>query len=341
MYSLRTADGRRRMPTFGEILRQYWRTIDFLADRRCALRALLETYHLVTFGLCVIFLAKYASVTTLIVYAATTLVFVNVFNTIWYHRYCSHRAFRFSHPAFPTLLLWFNPLGIREEIYAIMHNVHHAHADGEDDPHGPHLGAIGSYLAGGEFEIDSDVTAAQYQRITRRLAHLHVPFASLDSFRRWRSIEWIPHYLARWSFANAFWAGVWYVAGGIPLVFAWWAAVFTLTALVRSFNGIGHVHSPDALVAGWDFDRGTRARNQRLYGYLASEWHNNHHRFPSSANCAFLPGQIDVCFLIVKTLYRCRIVSQYNDRTSRFFQVYRDDLAAHGVVVEHRGDGNL
>src|SRR5262249_28110627 len=154
-------------------------------------------------------------------------------------------------------------------------------ADHDDDPHGPHFGALGSYLAGGEFEIESSVTPAHYDAIKRRLAHIHMPFASLGSFRRWRSVEWIPHYLARGSMANVFWGSTWYVIGGTPLLFAWFAAIFTLTALMRSFNAVGHAASSEALVDGWDLDRGTLARNQRLYGYLASEWHNNHHRFPS------------------------------------------------------------
>ena len=29
--------------------------------------------------------------------------------------------------------------------------------DEDEDPYGPHLGVLGSYLASGEFEIDTDV----------------------------------------------------------------------------------------------------------------------------------------------------------------------------------------
>ncbi len=81
---------------------------------------------------------------------------------------------------------------------------------------------------------------------------------------------------------------------------------------MRSFNYWGHGRR--AKIAGFEFP-GTRnlALNQRLFGYLASEWHNNHHRFPRSACYSFFPGQPDLAFAIIRGLARCGIVSHYRD----------------------------
>ena len=324
-YSVRDAAGHQRTPTLREVARQFIHSVDFVRDRRQTLHALFETFHGATFIAWIVFLVSFATPATLACYVVFVVLLGNVVNTVWYHRYCSHRAFAFSHRLYTKMFLWLNPIGFREEIYALLHHVHHNISDEDGDPYGPHLGAFGSYVATAEFAIDTGVAEAEYERIKKVVAHVGFPFASFRSFQRWRSVEWIPHYLARCAFATAFWAELVYLAGGLPLMMAWFAAIFTFTFLMRDFNYRGHhrVKTPkDA--EHWNLDCSTRATNQRFYGYIASEWHNNHHSFRTSANCGFLPGQHDLAFALIKAMHKLGIVLRFSDHKALFERKFRN-----------------
>jgi stearoyl-CoA desaturase (delta-9 desaturase) len=64
--------------------------------------------------------------------------------------------------------------------------------------------------------------------------------------------------------------------------------------------------------------RSTGALNQRFYGYISGEWHNNHHAFRVSANTAFLPGQVDLAFWAIRAMHLLGIVAKYNDHKLQF-----------------------
>lgn len=327
VYAVRDEQGRPVIASVRDALRQYAHSLNFVADRRRTLHALFEFSHWLMAIPTVIFFYRYTSVETMLFFFAVFLVLANFTNTIWYHRYCSHRSFRFSSPWLPRLILWLNPLGYREEVYALVHHVHHLHADGDQDPNGPRLGWLGNYIAS-YFEVDTDVTETEYERIKGRLLHLNMPFSSYQSFRRWACVESIPHYLARWIFASLLWAGAWYAIGGLPWLFAWLAVQFCWHAVVRDFNFRGHGTQENVgQVDGWDLDRSSFALNQRFYGYLAGEWHNNHHARPGSANCAFLRGQFDIPFLLIRAMKKLRLVSSYNDHRAQFLAKFGQGAA--------------
>ena len=109
--------------------------------------------------------------------------------------------------------------------------------------------------------------------------------------------------------------GTWsLMIGGLDIVWAWYAAIFFITFLIRDFNWRGHGgNKPRPKKRGWEFDDKSYALNQWFYGYLASEWHDNHHKYPSSANNGFLAGQIDFAFLLIKLMYRLGVVESYVD----------------------------
>ena len=66
------------------------------------------------------------------------------------------------------------------------------------------------------------------------------------------------------------------------------AAPFVNLAMVRDFNWRGHGGTyRNKKIPGWEFDSRSRALNQHAYGFLASEWHDNHHKYPYSANSGF------------------------------------------------------
>ncbi|HKY09158.1 MAG TPA: hypothetical protein VJQ55_12985, partial [Candidatus Binatia bacterium] len=103
-------------------------------------------------------------------------------------------------------------------------------------------------------------------------------------------------------------------------VLAYYAAIFTATILIRDFNWRGHGGNRHGQFKrkNWEFDRRTRALNQYFYGYIASEWHDNHHHYITSAKNGFLPGQIDMAFVIIKFLHRMGVVESYINAETLF-----------------------
>ena len=100
---------------------------------------------------------------------------------------------------------------------------------------------------------------------------------------------------------------------------AWYSSIFVITSLIRDFNWRGHGgNSRHIKKPGWEFDKRSFALNQRFYGYIASEWHDNHHKYATSANNGFLPGQIDIAFHVIKTLQRFGVIQSYIDSSPRF-----------------------
>jgi fatty-acid desaturase len=322
-YSLRTAEGVRRRPTMIETLGQYVHSMNFVAARTKALHALFEVHVLALLPIAVLFALHYATLRSAVACALMFFWLSNLYNTVWYHRYCSHFAFRFSNQWFPRLFLWLNPVGYREEVYALNHHVHHRLADEDSDPYGPHIGWLGTMLAS-SCELDTQISEKQFERLKAHLAHVGFPFASFDSFRRWGSVESVPHYLARWLFATLFWVAFWLWVGGLPCLFAWGTALLLFHLGARDFNFRGHggLSAEPGHVDGWDFDRSSRALNQRFYGLLAGEWHNNHHAFRVSANAGFLPGQLDLPFLIIRLMKSLGVVARYNDHRAQFLRRY-------------------
>jgi len=322
------------LPTLWEQVRDFFVSLDFVRDRRRTLSVVFEVYHLVTLGCALAFVLRYATPLGATVLVVLLLAFANVWNTVWYHRYCSHRAFSFRSLWTARALLWLNPIGFREEIYALLHYPHHLYTDSADDPYGPHLGRLGSYVASGRFRIDTKLTEGEYDRLKRLISHVPIVCSSLATFKRWGSVEHPIHYLGRLLFANAVWGGISYVIAGPSGVMVWYTTVFLFTFLMRDFNYRGHgggrVRHRDA----WDFSRDTLALNQWFYGLIASEWHNNHHMFPRSAKNGFLAGQIDVAFGMVVGLRWLGVVDSVNDHTSMF----RERIARSDEVMSYAAE---
>jgi stearoyl-CoA desaturase (delta-9 desaturase) len=240
-----------------------------------------------------------------------------IHHTIWYHRYCTHRSFRFASVGFARLFLWTNPFLFREECYSVAHDLHHKRSDAIGDPAGPHLGWLGSYLAHERMaNFNTKVSESEYTRLRARVAHLTIPMNDYQRFIRTGSIERVSHYLARSLFAQAMWSGLAYAVGGTEMVLLWYASIFLTWFLVRDFNWWGHQRDIDAPARpGWEVETRTRASNQRFYGYVGSEWHANHHKYPRSANTGFFKGQPDLAFQIIRALKSLGVVESYIDMT--------------------------
>lgn len=309
-----------RKPTLSQIFKEWVDAINFIKYPTRRLTAISLAFHVLTLAVFVQYLLFYLSVKSFLFLIGSIFFLATVYNTIWFHRYCSHAAFTFRKPAYQLLFLWTNPFLFREECYAIPHQIHHQRPEKSGDPYGPHLGWLGSYLATeSQQKLNIDMTKEQYESVKASIGHIGIRMNSYDDFKRTGSVENVRSYITRALFAQLLFGFTNYFIGGKPFVFAGYSAVFITYFLMRDFNWWGHGGNyRREKKPGWEFDNKTYALNQRFYGYLASEWHDNHHRFPMSANNGFLPGQIDVAFWIIKVMQKYKIVESYIDANSRF-----------------------
>ena len=309
-------------PTFQEIIRELAAVMNVTRFPNHFITASNFIFQVLTGGIFLIFLDRYISIGTMFFIVCATFLFGTLYNTIWYHRYCAHVSFEFSNRFYPMLFLWTNPLAFifREEIYIFPHRIHHEQTEKPGDPYGPHCGWLASLLAP-ELTQRFNPTIAQdhYDSLVRSIQHVGFPAHSYAWFKKTSCFENIAYYWTRIVLSQLLWIGIIGLLGGLAYVTAYYSAIFISTILIRDFNWRGHGGNFRRIKrAGWEFATNSFALNQYFYGYIASEWHDNHHKYPFSANNGFLPRQIDFAFLIVKWMYRVGIVQSYVDAMALF-----------------------
>ena len=307
-------------PSAVETLQDLYNAINFTRDRRHIPVALFFFFNVGIGLIFVIHLACYATLASIIFMSLSTCFLGTIFNTVWYHRYCSHRAFKFCGRWPTTVFLWTNPLLFREECYAIPHKIHHRLTEQFGDPYGPHLGWLASFLSSELTQrINTEISEQEFDRLKRSIRHIGLAENSFADFKRTGSIDGIAHYIARTTLAQGLWASLAYSVGGIAILTAWYGSIFVILLLIRDFNWRGHGgNKPRPEITGGEFNNRSYALNQHFYGYLASEWHDNHHRYPLSANNAFTSGQFDLAFQIIKFLSLIGLVESYIDTRHEF-----------------------
>jgi len=297
-----------KRPTTREVLLEWFDAISFWKDCTRLIPAGYAVYHLATFGFFVWYLSTHFSLKTIIGTLLAATFVGTIYNTVWYHRYCSHQAFKFRSLWFARMFLWTNPVCFREESYVIPHRIHHSHSDEPGDPYGPHLGWLGSYLATEtQQKTNRNLTPAEYDRLAKSLAHIGFVANSHAQYQRTGSVESLWHYAARFASAHVFWGGLAWLLAGWWGVGVWISGVFLFTFIVRDFNYRGH----SALT-------GTESHgqpvNQVIYGLIAGEWHENHHHYPRLARSGLKWWQVDAPYWVILGMKSCGIVSQCNSR---------------------------
>jgi stearoyl-CoA desaturase (delta-9 desaturase) len=145
---------------------------------------------------------------------------------------------------------------------------------------------------------------------------------SYEQYRKWGSlchpVFTIAHYVLNWIF----WFLVFYFLGGFALATAifGWAGVWAIG--IRTFNYEGHGRGKDRRRDGVDFNRLDLSINQVWPGFVAGEWHNNHHLYPNGARSGFLKYQLDLPWLWIRALAAVGVVSSYRDFREDFLKTY-------------------
>jgi stearoyl-CoA desaturase (delta-9 desaturase) len=320
-------DGALYVPSIREMLRHFLSRMNIFADRRNWLPLSSWFWSLAFAPFLLVFLFYFFSWPLLLLGLTYSLVGVGTHGTIWYHRYSTHRAYQFRYRWARFLVANLVPKIIVDELYVISHHVHHVLVEQPGDPYNPHGGFFYCFLADANHQpIRRDLSQRDYAKLQRMMSHTGVKTNSYEQYLRWGTLAHplraTVTYIVSWSF----WYLVFFLIGGHALATALFGGVFVWAMGIRTFNYDGHGRGKDKRKVGVDLNRKDLSINQRWPGFVAGEWHNNHHLFPRSARSGFQPYQIDGAWLFIRTLHKLGLVSAVIDEKERFLCLYREEM---------------
>jgi fatty-acid desaturase len=326
------------VPTRAELWREFLTRINVLHSKKNWLPLWSWVSSLALFPFFVLFVARHFHLWLLAIGLFYSMVVLGTHGTIYLHRYCSHRSFAFTNPVWR--FVWRN-LVIKiasEELYVVSHHVHHGLAEKPGDPYNANGGWLYCFLADVNHQpIACNLTEAEYRRAGRLLGHVGLRINSYERYLKWGSLtdpaRTVTHYVLNWMF----WYGVFCAIGGHALGTAIFGSAFFWAFGIRTFNFDSHGRGRDAQRAGYDFHHKDLSINQWWPGYVAGEWHNNHHLYPTSARSGFLPHQVDLAWCAIRACGWLGGVTRCRDSRMDFYREhYEPYLAAQRSCAQAR-----
>ena len=285
-----------------------------------------------------VFFAHYFNWTRVVIGFLYAMVALGTVNIVWLHRYCTHRAFKFSHPIYAFIIRNLTLRIVPEEAYVVSHHVHHAFSEKAGDPYNAYGGRLYCFLAGELHQpIARDLSPTDYDKVVAMLTHTGLIPNTYEQYQEWGTVTnpWrtYAHYFLNW----AFWYGALYLMGGHGLavtIFAW----STLWAMgIRDFNYDSHGAGKDRRKEGVDFNRRDLSINQLFAGTVSGEWHNNHHLYPAGVRSGFLWWQIDTAYILIRIVKLFGGIKSQRDFKELFLeQHYRPWLASKRAEAEKK-----
>lgn len=219
--------------------------------------------------------------------------------TFFLHRYASHKMFtmnKFWERFFYGLTVivqgssFLNP-----RAYAILHKMHHAYSDTEQDPHSPHF-----------FKDVWQMTMHTKDVYMNYATHNIEPEKAFSgNYPEWKFIDKI---INMWFVRVLF--GVVYLLFYIKFATAWW-----MFALVPIHFFMGPLHGA---IVNWcghkygysNYDNKDHSKNSLPLDFLlmGELFQNNHHKSPNNANFARKWFEFDPTYPIMLVLNRFRII---------------------------------
>lgn len=222
------------------------------------------------------------------------------FQTFFLHRYAAHRAFtmnKFTERVVFVLTWLFQGSNYLSAYgYGVMHRMHHAFADTEDDPHSPKYDETIWNMMWKTKTIYSDI-ANKKMIVEKRFTEGVPQWEAFDKFARsWPS--------------RLFWAGVYF---SVYYVYAdvWWLwLLLPLQFLLSPIHGA--IINWFAHKYGYrNFEVGDTSRNFLPVDFLmmGESYHNNHHKYGSRANFGGIRWhEIDPTYQVIKLLDKLKII---------------------------------
>lgn len=322
-YGWQDEKGELVVPTLKQLYREAFSRINIFKTKKNWISLISWAMAACMLPFFITFLVYYFSWKLVIVIAVYSMIIMGTHGTVWFHRFCTHKAYKFSNPFWRFVTQNLVIKTFPEEIYVVSHHVHHTKSDMPGDPYNPLGGFMYCMLSDVNHQsISKELDEPDYKRVSGFLRHTGVRINSYAQYLKWGSIATPSYTIALWLLNWAFWYAVLYFIGGHALACAIFSAAMLWFVLVRAFNYTGHGKGKEMHVDGIDFDRSNLSINQNRPGLFAGEWHNNHHLYPGSARAGFLPYQIDLAWIYIFSLYKLGAVSSYHDSKQDFLRKY-------------------
>ena len=219
--------------------------------------------------------------------------------TFFHHRYAAHRAFTMNKGwewfFFVYSYITQGSSYMSPRVYAILHRIHHAYTDTEQDPHSP--------------QYDKNVvsmmwrTSITYVQIMKNRIPVEERF-----LKNIPQINWLDWWGNTW-YSRILWSGTytWFYVAFAPS--AWWYLLIPVHILMGPIHGV---------VINWfahkygdvNFETDNTSRNLFKVDMLmlGEGYHNNHHKFPSRSNFAAKRGEFDPVYPIIRLLNKIKII---------------------------------
>jgi fatty-acid desaturase len=321
-------DNKLVIPTHSTLLKEFLGNVNLFRSRKNWLPALSWLATLSCGVPLLLFLLFYLSWPLFFAGFVYSMVVLGTHGTVWYHRYCTHRAFQFTHPIYRFVVRNLVVKMIIEELYVVSHHVHHLMSEKPGDPYNVNGGWLYCFLADANHQpISSQLSKQDYGRLVAQLTHTGVRINTYEQYLYWGSIcnplTTVSHFLLNWCF----WYAAFYLVGGHGLALALFGSCAVWGIGIRTFNYDGHGGGKDKRKQGSDFHQADHSINQFWPGLVTGEWHNNHHLYPNSARAGFLRHQIDFAWWTIRVLKFFGGASHIRDSRAHFLEnVYRPYL---------------
>ncbi|HET9731025.1 MAG TPA: acyl-CoA desaturase [Acidimicrobiia bacterium] len=241
--------------------------------------------------------------TTAIVLFLATYFGRMFFVTAAYHRYFAHKAFRMGRIA--QFVFAFGGATAAQKgplWWAAHHRNHHKFSDTERDIHSPRRGFWWSHVGW--------ILCDKYNE---------TQFDEIKDFARFPELRWIEknQWLAPWTLGVA----CALIGGWSGLVFGFFFSTVLLWHTTFLVNSLAHVFGRRPYATD------DTSRNSLTIALLTGGegWHNNHHRYASSARQGFRWWQIDTTYYVLWLLARVGIVRDLRPVPARVIDEARQE----------------
>ena len=195
--------------------------------------------------------------------------------TITFHRYLTHKSFKFRYKWMEYLFSFFGAIGGTGSSigWVAVHNEHHKNADQPGDPHAPHNGFWNVIIP----KYDFDMNKWAVRRLITNKFHL-----VLHNYYYLILLVWLALLFLIGGYNVLIFAGI------IPVAFQIWASVLS--------NYGNHSRG---------YRNFTRKEYRRATGWLSAitwgeGWHNNHHAQPGKWNFQYKWWEIDPSAWVIR-----------------------------------------
>ncbi len=217
--------------------------------------------------------------------------------TVGNHRLFTHRSFEASRAA-RFVLAALGSMAVQAPLlrWVAVHRLHHQHSDQAGDPHSPHgcgagvLGLLRGFWHAhlGWIFLPDPPDLERYVKDLRDDTPVRVAAAL---FPLWVAVGLLVPTALGWLIEGG-WMGAM-----LGLLWGGLARICLLHHVTWSVNSVCHLWGQQPF-------SGDGSRNNVVFGVLAfgEGWHNNHHAFPTSARHGLRWWQLDLSYLVIRTL---------------------------------------